>query len=166
MPVLRVRHRDGIEWKSFLRIAAPLAGLVGIVAFYVPLLWLVLFPGSIFFAVYVYRRRQLGPLKPAHGAKMGIVIGLLTFAVVALLLTALIAHDPAGYRQDRENEMKEAMARNPSPQSAQVAQVFSGTRGVALLTVVGMAMLLVLTLVIGSASGALAASLARNRAGP
>jgi hypothetical protein len=163
---LSVGTLDRIDWKRFLSIAAPLAGLVGILTAYVPPVWLVLFPGSVFLAVHLYRRRRPGPLKTAQGARMGALVGLLTFTVLVLLLVAAIAHDPAGYRQEAESGMRDALARNPSPQAAQMAQALSGPRGVALLTIMGMSVLLVFTLIIGSVSGALAASLGRNKSGP
>jgi hypothetical protein len=157
---------DQIDWKTFLRIGAPLAGLVGLLTAFAALVWLVLFPANIFLAIHLYRRRQPGPLKTTQGVRMGVLLGLLTFATQALVLVAVVAHDPAGYRQQRESEMKDALAHNPSPQAEQVTQMFSGARGVALLTTIGMTGLLVFTLIIGGVSGALAASLSRNKSGP
>ncbi len=170
MPValLRVGQGDRIDWKSFLRIAAPLALAVGLLTAYSPLLGaLILLPGSVFLAVHVYRRRTLGPLRAAQGARMGAVVGTISFAVLAVLFAASVAYDPAGYRQQVESQVKEALARNPSPQAQQVVQnLFSGPRGIALLLAMGMAVTLVFLLVISSVSGALAASLVRNKSGP
>jgi hypothetical protein len=163
---LPVATPDRIDWKRFLRIAAPMSGLVGILTVYVPLAWLVLFPGSVFLAVHVYRRHRPGPLKTAQGARLGTLVGVLTFAVVALFLVAAVVHDPSGYRQQMESGLRDALARNPNPQADQAVQMFSGARGIAFLTVFGMSLLLVFTLIIGGVSGALAASLGRNRPGP
>jgi tellurite resistance protein TehA-like permease len=157
---------DRIDWKKFLGIAAPLAGLVGVLSIFAAPVWLVLFPGSIFFAIHVYRRRQPGPIKTAQGARMGALVGLLNFAVLALYLVGLAVYDPSGYRQNIENSVHEAVARNPNPQAAQAMQMFSGTGGAALFTAMAMVFLLGLTLTVGGVSGALAASLGRNKSGP
>lgn len=164
MPLLRVGQPDKIDWKVFLRIAAPLALAVAFFTPYSPLVgWLVLLPGSVFLAIHFYRRRRPGLLKTAQGAKLGALIALLTFAVLAVLLAILIAHDPAAYRRDAENAVRDALARNPSPQAEVVRALFAGPRGVAVLTAMGMAILLAFLLAIGSIAGALAASLGRNK---
>jgi hypothetical protein len=89
---------------------------------------------------------------------MGTLVGLLTFAILALYFAGLAVYDPSGYRQSIENSVHEAVARNPNPQAAQAAQMFSGTRGVALFTAMAMVFLLALMLTVGGASGALAAA--------
>jgi hypothetical protein len=128
------------------------------------LLWLVLFPGGVFLVIHLYRRRRPGPLKTGHGARMGMVIALLTFAVLAIYVVASYAHDPAAYRQGIENALKEAAARNPNPDAAQVTQFLTTPGGIGLLITILMAILLGFSLVVGAVSGALAASLRRDRA--
>ena len=98
---------------------------------------------------------------------MGIVIGLFSFAVLAAILSIAVARDPAGRRQEIENQMKEAFARNPNPHSQQVLQrLLSRPHGIVLFLVAGSMVLLVFLLIIGSVFGALAISLVRNKLGP
>lgn len=155
---LRVGQPNPIHWKSFLRVAVPLAVALGLFTAYGPLQgWLILLPVSVFLAIYVYQRRHTGPLKPAQGAKMGAVIVLISFALPVIIVAVSVARDPAGYRQQIENQIKDAVAHNPNPQFQQMAQtMLSGTGGIALVTAVGMTMVLLFLLVIGGASGALA----------
>jgi len=157
-----------IDWKTFLRISLPLAAAVGLFSAFSPLLGsLVLFPGSVFLAVHAYRRRRPGLLKTVQGAKMGIVMGLFSFAFLAAILGITVAHDPAGHRQQMENQMKEAFARNPNPQNQQALErLLSRPHGFVLFLVAGSMVLLVFLLIIGSVFGALAISLVRKKLGP
>jgi hypothetical protein len=155
-----------IDWKNFLRLAAPLAGLVAITAILFPPTFLVLFPGSVFLAVHLYRRRQPGPLKTAQGVKMGAMIGLLTFAILTVYRVGQVAQDPGSFHQTIDNALRKAVARNPDPEAARVVHSLSTTTGLAILAVIAMGLVLGFMLVVGGVSGALAASLSRNRPGP
>jgi hypothetical protein len=168
MLLLRVGHPDQLQWKTFLRIAIPLAGVVAFfTAANLLLGLLMLLPGSVILAIHLYRRRQLGPFRTRQGAKLGALIGLLSFACLAIVLAVLVTRDPATYRQETEKAVMEALARNPSPQAQQLVEKwFTGSAGTVRLTALGMTFLLVLLLIIGSLSGALAVALVRDRSGP
>ncbi len=168
MMLLRVGHPDQLHWKTFLRIATPLAGVVAFfTAANLLLGLLMLLPGSVILAIHIYRRRQPGPFRTRQGAKLGALVGFLSFACLAIVLAVLVARDPTTYRQETEKAVKEALARNPSPQAQQLVEKwFTGPAGTVRLTALGMTFLLVLLLIIGSLSGALAAALVRNRSGP
>jgi hypothetical protein len=155
---LHVGHPDRIRWKSFLRLALPLAAVVGVSLAVYPALLLLLLPGSVIVAIQLYRRRQPGPLRTSQGAKMGALIGSISFGVYALLFGMKVAADPAEFRQQMSTLIQEAIARNPTPEARQMAEsLFSGTGGLVFFFGVGMALLLVFLLVFGSVSGALAA---------
>jgi hypothetical protein len=168
MLLLRVGQPDQIHWKTFLRIAAPLAGVVAFfTAANVLLGCLIVLPGSVIFALHIYRRRRQGPFRTGQAAKLGALLGLLSLACLGIVLAVLVARDPATYRQETEKAVKEALARNPNPQAQQLVEKwFSGPAGTARLTALGMTFLLVILMIIGGLSGALAAALARDRSGP
>lgn len=128
---------------------------------------LVLLPGSVILAIHIYRRRQPGSFRPRQGAKLGAVIGLISFACLAIVLTVLVARDPVTYRQETEKAVKEALARNPNSQAQELVEKwFTGPEGTLRLTALGMTFLLVLLLIVSSLSGALAVVLVRPRSGP
>lgn len=169
MLLLRVGHPGQIQWKIFLRAAAPLAATVAFFTAYNPLLaWLVLLPGSVVLAIYLYRRRQPGPLRASQGAKLGSFIALLVFVFSSLLFAVAVSRDPAAYRQEVDKAVKtiqDMEARNP--QAPQISQSLSnGIYGIVLFTTMSLASLLVFLLIVGSAIGALAASLSRERSSP
>jgi hypothetical protein len=162
--LLRVGRSDRIQWKTFLRIAVPLAAVVGVSpAIHPALAWLLL-PGSVIFAMHFYRR-QTGPLRPSQGAKLGAFIGLASFGFYVVLFAIKVAGDPGGFRQDMASVIQQAIARNPTPEARQMAEaILSGTGGIVLLSALGMAFVLAFLLVIGSVSGALAARFSREKA--
>lgn len=163
--LLRVGEPVGIDWKTFFRVALPLAAAVGASQVVFPPLTLLLLPGSVIIAIQLYRRRQPGPLRPAQGAKMGASIGFVSFGVYVLVFVIKVAGDPAGFRQQLAALIQEAIARNPTPESRQMAEAFfGGTGGLVFFFAIGMAFLLGFLLVLGSVSGALAARFSREKA--
>jgi hypothetical protein len=162
----RVGAPDSVDWKTFLRIAAPTAGVVGIVAILFPLVWLALFPASVFLAIHLYRRGRPASLKTSQGVKMGALIGFFTFLILALYVVGQVVQDPAVYRQNMQSALKEAAGRNPTPETAQMAENLSGTAGLVLLSVFATVFALGFMAVIGAISGAVAASLSRHKSGP
>jgi hypothetical protein len=168
IPVVQLRAgaADSIDWKAFLRIAAPLAGVVGIVAILFPLVWLALFPGSVFLAIHLYRRGRPGSLKTSQGVKMGVLIGFFTFLILALYVVGQVVQDPAVYRQSMQSALKDAAGRNPTPEATQMAENLSGTAGLVLLSVLATVFALGFMAAIGAVSGAVAASLSRRKPSP
>jgi hypothetical protein len=163
--LLRVGQPDRIQWKTFLRIAVPLAAVVGVSPAVHPLLALLLLPGSVIFALHVYRRKQTGPLRPFQGAKLGAFIGLASFGFYTVLFAIQVAGDPGGFRRDMASVIQQAIARNPTPEARQMAEaILSGTGGLVLFSALEMGFLLAFLLAIGSASGALAARFSREKA--
>lgn len=162
---LRVHQPDRIRWKSFLRVAFPVAAVLGISLAVYPAILLLLLPVSVILTIQLYRRRQPGSLRASQGAKMGALIGLVCFGVYAVLLGIKAAGDPVGFRQQLAAVIQEGIARNPStPEARQIAEsMFGGTGGLVFFLALGMGLLLVFLLVIGSLSGALAARYFRGK---
>ncbi len=153
------------QWKNFSRIALPLAAVAGFfTASGSALGWLVLLPGSVVLAIYIYRRRQPGALTSWQGAKMGVCTGIFSTAFFAVFFVVKVVLDPAAFRQALDTNMHQAVARNPDPQVLQMAQsLLSGTAGMVIFTAVFIVVTLVLLLIIGGVSGALTAAFSRKK---
>lgn len=159
---------DGIEWKYFLRTAAPLAALTGMLTLPLPPLGLfVLLPASLIWAISRYRQRHNAPLRSGQGARMGALMGLLSFGFFLAFFLTTVFLNQAGYRKMMLGPIQERAAQFPDQQSQQVLQWFATTNGLIALTVMFLALILAFFLVIGLSSGALAAALGkvRNRPG-
>jgi hypothetical protein len=162
--LLRVEQPDRIHWKPYLRIAAPMALVVGVSPIIHPALSWLLLPAVVILSIHLYRRRYPDPLRPGQGAKMGAVTGLAGFSVYALIIAIKAAADPAAFRQEITAVIQEAIARNPSAEARQMAEtLLSGTGGIVLFAAISMGFLLLFLLVIGSVSGALAARLSKEK---
>ncbi len=169
MAPLRVGSTNRIDWKAFLRIAAPLAALVALFSVLVPPVgWLILLPGGIILAVHIYRRRRVGPLGAWQGAKLGACAGLLVFAFSSIIFGVAVSRDPASYRLEADKTIQSIKdLENRNPEAPHLSRVLSdGTRGIVLFTAMSLASLLVFLMVIGGVSGALAASLVRHKSSP
>jgi hypothetical protein len=151
-----------IQWRSFFRIALPLAAVAGFFTAYgYALGWLVLLPGSVVLAIYIYRRRSPGPLTIWQGTKIGAFIGILSSAFSAVLFIVKVRLDPAAFRQALDTAMQQAVSRNSDPQVQQqvqqMVQFFSGTTGIVIFTAMFIVFTLVVLLIIGGITGALTA---------
>ncbi len=154
-----------IQWKSFFRIALPLAMANGLLSSLVPPLGLLIFlPGSVLWAIYIYGRRVPGPLSTGRGAKLGSVLGLLSFAPFAVFFSLLVAHNRDEIHQAMVRVFQEAAAKNPDPAVQPVMQFLTDTTaGMVVFTLIGLAFALVLFLLFAAAAGALTAAFSRDK---
>jgi hypothetical protein len=156
----------GIDWKHFFRTAAPLAALIGMVS--VPLaplgLFLLLPAGSIW-GISRYRQRRTGPLRGGQGARMGALMGLLSFGFFLAFFLAAISSSWEKYCEVMNSWILERAAQTPDVASQQMLQRFATPDGLITFTAIGLAMFLAIFLIVGLTSGALAVALrnARNR---
>jgi hypothetical protein len=159
--------RSGIQWKSFARTAAPMAALTGMLTVLVPALGLfVLLPASLIVAIYIYRRTRPAPMRGGQGARMGALMGLLSFGSFLVFFLLAISLDQPKYREIMVNIIHEAAAQNPDQQAQRVAQWFATPDGLITFTIMFLLAILVFFLIIGMSSGALAVSLAKARNRP
>jgi hypothetical protein len=157
----------GIDWKYFLRTAAPLAFLTGMLTVALPALGLfILLPASLVWSIARYRRQRPVPLRRGQGAAMGTLIAVLSFGVFLFFFLAGIYFKPSEYRDFALGRIHEAAARNPDPQSQQMLQWLATPDGLVVSTVIAMGMILIVFLVIGMGSGALAVALGKDRKRP
>lgn len=158
--LLRVGETVRIHWKTFFRIALPLAAVVGISQVVFPPLTVLLLPGSVIIAIHLYRRRQPIPLRATQGAKMGAATAFASFAFYAVTFAIRVAADPAAFRHD----LATAVALNPNPDAQQMGQaLINSTGGLVIFFVLMMLVSLMFLLVIGSISGALTARFSKEK---
>lgn len=143
-----------------------MAAFTGMLTAIMPLVGLfILLPSSLIAAIYIYRKNRPAPMRGGQGARLGALMGLLSFIFFALFFLVAVSLNEPKYREIMVNVVHEAAAQNPDQQVQQVLQWFATTDGLITFTVVILAAILLVFLIIGIGSGALAVTLnkARNR---
>jgi uncharacterized membrane protein len=156
----------GIAWKDFVRAATPLAAFTGIVTVpLAPLGLFVLLPATLIWAIARYRRSRPLAIRAGQGARMGAVMGVLSFSFFLPCFLVTIALWRTQYRELMIARINELAAQNPDPQAQQMLQGFATSHGLIVFTAIGLGTILLIFLVIGMGSGALAVAMgkARNR---
>jgi uncharacterized membrane protein len=157
---------SGIAWKDFIHAATPLAALTGIITVpLAPLGLFVLLPANLIWAIARYRRNRLLAMRAGQGARMGAVMGMLSFGFFLPCFLATITVWRTQYRELMIARINEIAAQNPDPQAQQMLQAMATPHGLIVFTAIGLGTILLIFLVIGMGSGALAVALgkARNR---
>ena len=156
-----------IAWRDFVRAAAPLAALTGILTLVLPPLGLfVLLPANLVWAISRYLRRRPMALRSGQGARMGAMMGLLSFGFFLASFFAGLSLFWADFHNVMIGRIHEIAAQNPDPQAQQMMQWFATPDGFIAFTAIGLASILLIFLVIGMGSGALAVALGRARNRP
>jgi hypothetical protein len=158
--------RSGIQWKSFIRTAAPMAAFTGILTVLVPPLgFFILLPGSLILSIYIYRRTHPAPLRGGQGAQLGTLMGFLSFAFFAIFLIGIFFLSPAAYQASIIESIQQLASWYPDQQVQQLQQLVATREGLIAFTILRLAAALVSFLLIGVGTGALAVTLskARNR---
>jgi hypothetical protein len=154
----------GINWKDFLYIAIPLAALTDILTMAVhPLGFFVLLPANLVWALSRYRRRHPSAIRSGQGARMGALMGLLTFVFFLAYFLVTLAFQSGQYRAMMLNKIHEIAAQNPDPQSQQMLQWFATPDGLIMFTLIFMITILLICLFIGTSSGAVAGALGKSQ---
>jgi hypothetical protein len=154
----------GIDWKYFLRIAVPLAALTVILTRAVhPLAFFVLLPANLVWAISRYRRQHPSAIRSGQGARMGALMGLLSFAFFLAYFLIILAFQSGQYRAVMLNQIHEIAAQNPDPKSQQMLQWFATPDGLITFTVMALIMILLICLFVGTSCGAVAAALAKSQ---
>jgi hypothetical protein len=157
----------GIDWKYFLRTAAPLAALTDILTMAVhPLAFFVLLPANLLWAISRYRRSRPAAISSGQGAGMGTVMGLLSFAFFLVFFLVTVSLQHGQYRDIMITRIHEIAAQNPDPQAQQMLQWFATPDGLITFTAIALVTILLICLVIGTGTGALAVALGRDRKQP
>jgi hypothetical protein len=165
-PSGRFAPSAGIAWKDFIHAATPLAAVTGILTVpLAPLGLFVLLPANLIWAIARYRRNRLLAMRAGQGARMGAVMGMLSFGFFLPCFLATITVWRTQYRELMIARINEIAAQNPDPQAQQMLQAMATPHGLIVFTAIGLGTILLIFLVIGMGSGALAVALgkARNR---
>lgn len=156
-----------ISWRDFIRAAAPLAALTGILTLVLPPLgFFVLLPANLVWAISRYRRNRPLAIRAGQGARMGAMMGFLSFGFFLLSFFAGLPLFWAGFHSAMLAKIHEIAAQNPDPQAQQMMQWFATPNGFITFTAIGLGSILLILLVVGMASGALAVALGRARNRP
>jgi len=156
----------GIAWKDFIHAAIPLAAVTGIITVpLAPLGLFVLLPANLIWAIVRYRRKRPLAIRAGQGARMGAVMGALSFGFFLPCFLVTITVWRTQYREQMIARINEIAAQNPDPQAQQMLQGMATPHGLIVFTAIGLGTILLIFLVIGIGSGALAVALgkARNR---
>jgi hypothetical protein len=156
----------GIAWRDFVRAATPLAAVTGILTVpLAPLGLFVLLPANSIWAIARYRRNRPLANRAGQGARMGALMGVLSFGFFLACFLATITLWRTQYREMMIARINEIAAQNPDPQAQQMLQWFATPDGLLTFTAIALATILIAFLVIGMSSGALAVLLtkAQNR---
>ena len=115
-----------IQRKSFLRTGLPLALVASLICLWNPGLgWLALV-ATVVWAILHHQRQHAGPISSGTGARLGALMGLLTFVFYLLLVTVGFALSIS--LQHNAGEVRNEMARQIQ-QAAASTQAPSGTQG-------------------------------------
>jgi hypothetical protein len=154
----------GIEGKHFFRDAAPMAALTGMLTLvFPPLGFLLLLPASVIWAISRDRRRRTIALRRGQGARIGARMALLSFGFFLVFFLATTYALRAQYHDFVVARLHEIAAQNPDPQAQQTLQWFATPEGFVVFTAIGLGSFLVIFLIIGLGTGALAIALGKGR---
>lgn len=156
----------GIQWSQ----ALPATALAGLISGFVMLIPFGAFGIGMIAAgvlgVVFYRRRNPGAnLTPGMGARLGAVSGLMGFAIFAILtsLEMLVFRVRGEIRQALLDAIQQSASRANDPQVQQMFDYFKTPAGLALMMILGMAVMFVFFMVFSSAAGAVTAALLGKR---
>jgi len=154
---------SGIDWKYFLRTAIPLAALTDVLTMTLhPLAIFVFLPANLVWAISRYTRHRPMAIRSGQGARMGALMGLLSFAFFAAFFLVSISLQRTQYHDLMVSQLHQISAQNPDPQAQQVLQWFTTPDGLIAFTAFALITLLLLCLALGSGSGALVGALRKE----
>jgi hypothetical protein len=124
---------------------------------------LVWWPGSGYFAVYLYRRRTGFRLSVRHGVRMGWMTGVLLFGVFTVLFTASTV--PLLVSGEFARQLQEQVRRTPFPGADpnQVVQMMQNPASVGMMLVMLLLFFFAFIVSLCTAGGALGAKMAGRR---
>ena len=170
-PILLPANADprALQWSRALPSAA-ISGLVAAVLMLVPLGGFglgMLLAGSL--SVLLYRRRNpISELTPGMGARLGAASGGMGFAIFGIFtaIEVLVFHSGGELHTALVEAVQQSAARTTDPQAQQVLDYLKSPAGLALVMIMGLAVMLVAFLVFSSIGGAIAAFLLRRKPHP
>ncbi|HEU5454030.1 MAG TPA: zinc ribbon domain-containing protein [Terriglobales bacterium] len=157
---------ERVNWGDALPGALAAGALVAL-AWLIPFLGFLLWPlaAGVLAVLFYARRRPLREMASGMGARIGVIAGLLGFAMMALLMSLeLLAFRGTGkLRQLLLQTMQQAMASNPDPAAQEAMHKLMTPEGIAVLVTFAMILFFAMFLGLGALGGVLGASLMRKR---
>jgi hypothetical protein len=157
---VQVQPSGKIQRKSFLPTALPLAFLTSLVFLLSPRFgWLVLV-GTVAWGTLRHQRRYADHISSGMGARLGALMGLLTFGFSLLLgtlffaLSLFLGHNGNEFREEMVKQVQQAAARAPDPQAQEVMRWFTTSQGLMVLVGLALFIFFILFLVSATATGA------------
>jgi hypothetical protein len=164
-----VQYSGQIQRKSLLLAALPLSLLAGLVCALDPRFgWLVLL-GIVVYGVLRHQRRDGGPMSAGIGARLGALIGLLTFVSFLLLgtlrfgLALALGQNGNEIREEMVKQVQQIAARNPDPQAQEIMRWFATSEGLVVLVGLSLFLFFIFFLVSATATGAVTGALADKK---
>ena len=158
-----------IQWSQALPSAA-LAGLIAAVLMFIPLgaFGLGMIAAGVLAVLFYRRRNPLGTLSPGMGARLGALSGMLGFGIFAVLtaVEVLVFHSGGQLRAALLEAVQQSASRTSDPQAQQIFDYLKSPPGLALVMVLGLAVMFVVFLICSSLGGALGAVLLRRKDRP
>jgi hypothetical protein len=153
-----------IDWKYFLRTAIPLAALTDVLTMTLhPLGLFVFLPVNLLWAISRYKRQRPIVIGSGQGARMGAMMGLLSFTFFLAFFLVSVAFQRTQYHDVMVSQIQQISAQNPDPQAQQLLQWFTTPDGLIAFTAFALITLLLLCLALGSGSGALVGALRKEK---
>jgi hypothetical protein len=160
---LRGLGAPGLHWGLFFRIASPVAALTGLLSvLFLPAGLFLMLPFGVRRAISRYRPHHAGPLDRAHCARLGTFTALLSYLSFFIFFLATISLN----REALIQRAQESAQKNPGPQAEEVLRLLSTNEGFTTIAAIVLIFFLVLFLLVGVASGALAVPSASSRKRP
>jgi hypothetical protein len=115
------------------------------------------------FAVYLYSRRQPGPVTAGMGARLGAVTGFFVFLICFCVSAVGVLTDRQEIFDMVQKAMKDAAAANPTPQADALIQQISTPNGMMTILFLAAVMFLFVSLVLCAVGGAATAGLVNRQ---
>lgn len=119
-----------------------------------------------FLAVVFYRQHRSGiDIKPANGARLGAISGLLWFAMSAALeaTVVLVLHKGPEVQKGLRDVIAQAATRTSDPQAIAMFDWFKTAQGLQVLMICGIVFSFIAAIVLGAVGGALGGTIFRRR---
>jgi len=160
---------SSLQWSQALPSAA-LAGLIAAVLMFIPLgaFGLGMIAAGVLAVLFYRRRNPPASLTAGMGARLGAVSGMLGFAIFAIFTSVevLVFHSGGQLREALLQAVQQSASRTSDPQAQQVLGYLKSPPGLALVMVLGLALMFVVFLIFSSLGGALAAVVLRRKNRP
>jgi len=141
-----------------------MAWLPGVVAglataFYAPVGLLIVVPLTVVMTVRSYSKQHPLPLRSGQGAKLGMMVGLLSFVALAVLLCAILLIDGSQLREGMASAALQAASRNPDPHVQELLRsLVSTNQGLYLIIAMSLFFFFILQILFTALAGAVAAT--------